>query len=402
MRVTRIIAPALVLIAAGASVSGAQVNDDYRAGAVASEFAPPIDLWLDQDSYDRGARMRPHFSTEPGAYVVVVRVTSDGELRVMYPGRPGSQRPYVLGQFTDDRMPYSDDPAGSLYESSGRGFVFAIASYQRFDFGAFRQGNSWSTARLATFGRYADPFQAVRNFVDEILPLTAEYSLDYEVYEVYSRGVNRGYASSLYGGRHGYYSLNDYHDACLSAFGIRQSYYCRSYRGGYYGPIIVVNPRMPRSPSPAGPKMKQPRPVSPDPIVPKSPIAPEGTQTDRDVADARERSERAMRRATPGERRSDPVVRTPRVDRNPRVEAQPRGPVIYRTAPRSDAPRAEPRSVPQRQPHTDSRPVGHQVQRSEPRAPVVRSQPRAEPRPQVERSQPKAVERAAAKENGKT
>ena len=341
--------------------------------------------------------MRPHFSTEPGAYVVIVRVTSDGELRVMYPIRPGSQAPYVLGQFANDRMPYSDDPAGSLFESSGRGFVFAIASYQRFDFSAFRQGNSWSTARLATFGRYADPFQAVRNFVDEILPLTAEYSLDYEVYEVYSRGVNRGYASTLYGGRHGYYALSDYHDACMSAFGIRQSYYCRSYRGGYYGPIIVVDPRMPGTPrpaGPAGPRMKQPRPVSPDPIVPKSPVLPEGRQADRDVADARERNERVMRRAA-SERRNEPVVATPRVDRNPRTESQPRGPVIYRnTPPRSDAPRAEPqraepRNVPQRQP----------AARSEPRQ-VERSQPRSEPR-QVERSQPRAVE-PVAKESGKT
>lgn len=396
MKVARIIVPAFVLIAAWASVSAAQITDENRAGTVAMGFAPPIDLWLDQVSYDRGARMRPHFSTEPGAYVVIVRVTADGELRVMYPGRPGSQRPYELGQFTDDRMPYSDDPAGSLHESSGRGFVFAIASYQRFDFSGFRQGNYWNTARLATFGRYADPFQSVRSFVDEILPVTAEYSLDYEVYEVYSRGVNSVYASSLYGGRYGYYSLNDYHDACLSAFGIRQSYHCRSYRGGYYGPIIVGNPRSPNSPRPAGPKMKQPRPVSPHPIVPKSPIAPEGRQADRDVAEARERSERnqrALRRVSPGvERRSEPVVANPRVDRNPRAESQPRGPVIHRS---------EPRSAPQSQPRTDSRPVGSQVQRAEPRAPV-RSEPRAEPRPQVERSQPRAIEPAAAKENGKT
>lgn len=396
MRVARIIAPAFVFIATGASVSAAQVIEENRAGTVAMGFAPPIDLWLDQVSYDRGARMRPHFSTEPGAYVVVVRVTADGELRVMYPGRPGSQRPYELGQFTDDRMPYSDDPAGSLYESSGRGFVFAIASYQRFDFSGFRQGNYWNTARLATFGRYADPFQSVRSFVDEILPVTAEYSLDYEVYEVYSRGVNSVYASSLYGGRYGYYSLYDYHDACLSAFGIRQSYHCRSYRGGYYGPIIVANPRSPNAPRPAGPKMKEPRPVSPHPIVPKSPIEPEGRQADRDVAEARERYERARRLAPGVERRSEPVVPNPRVERDPRTESEPRGPVIYRGAPRS-----EPRSAPQSEPRTESRPMGSHVQRAEPRAPV-RSEPRAEPRPQVERSQPPAVERAAAKDNGKT
>ncbi|MGK2963130.1 MAG: hypothetical protein ACSLFK_13465 [Gemmatimonadaceae bacterium] len=204
MRVARIIAPALLLIAAGARVSAAQLIDEHCAVIAASEFAPTIDIWLDKRTYHRGVRMRPHFSTEPGAHVVIVRVSPKGELWVMYPLRPGLQKPYALALHPDDRMPSSEEP-GSLYKAGERGFVFAIASYQPFDFGAFRQGNRWDGARFAKFARYADPFGALRNFVDEILPSTAAYSLDCEVYETSSHDVSR----NVYQGDNGYVSRND-------------------------------------------------------------------------------------------------------------------------------------------------------------------------------------------------
>ena len=198
MRVARIVALALVLIAAGASVSAAQVVNE-PAGATASDFAPAVDLWLDQISYNHGARMRPRFTTEPGAYVVIVRVTPKGDLLVMYPERPGSQKPYVLAQYPNDRVPYSHE-RGGLFEFGGLGFVFAIASYHRFDFSAFREGSVWSQPRHTKFGRFDDPFEAVRIFAQAILPSTAAYSLDSEVYELFSPRAS----GSVYQGDFGY------------------------------------------------------------------------------------------------------------------------------------------------------------------------------------------------------
>ncbi len=401
MSLARLFAPAALMLAAASSVSTAQVQPDReRTGRLESDFAPPIDLWLDQVSYDRGARMRPFFSSEPGAYVVVVRVTSDGELRVMYPSRPSEQLPYRLGQFADDRVPYNGDPSLNLHESSGQGFVFAIASYQRFDFSSFTQGRMWSTARLATFGRYGNPFEVVNKFIDRVLPASADFSLDYEVYEVYSRGSRNVYSSSSYGGRYGYSSIEDYHDACLTAFGIRYSYYCRSYRGGYYGPIIVGNPRTPRAPSgPGGSKMKRPRPVVPDPIVPGSPLEPEPAEgripaADRAYrAEQAERAERAAReRYRDVERdgvrsatRREPGANSGHAERPRNAEPQRSAPVIYGRMP-------ERRSEPRR----ESAPVV----RAQPSAPArveVRNEPRAEPR----REAPRSVDKPAAKENGK-
>ena len=376
----------MFLAAAAPSDSHAQITVDRdRDSELASRFAPPVDLWLDQVSYDRGARMRPYFTTEPGAYVVVVRVTSDGELRVMYPGRPRDQRPFVLGQFTNDRMPSSGDPSLNLYESSGTGFVFAIASYKKFDLSYFVHGSSWNGARLASFGRYGDPFEIVRSFVDRILPQTADYSLDYELYEVYSRGRRSAYSSGIYGSS-GYWALDDYHNACLSAFGVRYSYYCRSYRGGYYGPIIIAGsprtPNRPNSPNPRGKSMKPPRGLGDEPIVPRSPIKPDNAQgiyTERDAADRAEREyERRLRaksQPSGGQVEGSTQSSNPRFRYDPRFgnrrgsETQPvetpRAPVIYRSMPQRE--RSEPRAPPRTE----------QPQRSEPRA---RAEPRSEPR----------------------
>lgn len=345
-----------------AAIIAASIAPTAGGQGQSSDFAPPIDLWLDQVSYDRGARMRPYFATEPGAYVVVVRVTSDGELRVMYPTRPSEQRPYVLGQFANDRIPFSSDAGLDLHESSGTGFVFAIASYRRFDFSPFSLGSRWNTARLAQFGRYGDPFQIVNGFVDRILPGNEDFSLDYELYEVYSGGRRSAYGAGIYGST-GYWALGDYHAACLTAFGSRRSYYCRSYNGGYYGPFIVANPGKPRAPR--GKTMKGPRPVVPDPALPTPPNETppaEGRQASPDAADraARDYYQRKLRTRT-----ADPrVYAVPRSVDGGRREIQPRAPVIYRTTPRSEP-----------------RPQAQQPARAEPRAPA-RVEVRSEPRPQ--------------------
>lgn len=362
MRIASYVAALGGLAVGSPCAAGAQVDDRFDRRETASEFAPPIDLWLDQISYDRGARMRPFFSTEPGAYVTVVRVTSDGELRVMYPRRPSEQKPYYPGQFTNDRLPIDGDPAASLYEPSGRGFVFAIASYRPFDFRYFTRGRMWSTARLATFGRYGEPFEVVRSFVDRILPETADYSLDYEVYEIYTRGSRSVYGNSYYDGSW----VTAYHDACLSAFGLRRSYYCQSYGGRLYGPIVVGPPRRA---APRNPKVMKRRPLVPDPMAPVllEPAPARGRHQASDAAEraAHDRFERGQRRTAPRE-----------------------APIIYRSIPSEQQPRREPRIETHSQPRTE----GRQPQRAEPRTPA-RVEVRNERPP--ERSAPREPARPA-------
>lgn len=368
MRPTRFATVAFSVLAAAGPVMAQQYPGRSGSIIVNAEEAPPIDIWLDQVVFEYGSPIRPYFSTEPGAYVTVVRVTTDGELRIMYPQRPTLQRSYVMNQFVNDRLPAHGDPAMNIYESTGTGFVFALASYRRFDFRLFTQGSQWNRSRLAQFGRKGDAFEIVRRFVDETLPGTVDFSMDYLTYEVYSGGVRSRYPSS-----YSYLTLDHYLDACLGAFGYRYSYYCRSYYGGYhdgyYGRIAFGNPRSGYPNAPSNPRSKnmKPRVRSPEPVVPRTPLAappaeesgPSGTRTDASVE--RARHERMMRTA---KLRVDPLSE----------------PVVHRPAPRSEPPRIE------RNPEPRSQPVQPAPQpRSEPRAPA--------PQPADTRSEPARIER---------
>jgi hypothetical protein len=385
---------AVTLVTAGlpAPVSAqVDVRRDDRV-RLSPDVAPAVDLWLDQISFDRGVRMRPHVTSEPGAYLVVLRVTTDGELRVMYPEQPRLQKPYAPGRFVNDAVPYAGSTAFLTWESSGNGFVFAIASYEPFDFSTYTRGGSWRFDRLADFRRVGDPFEVVRRFLDDALPQTAEYSLDYEMYEVYARGL-RGQYSGGYRSI-GYWGIDDYHSACLSAFGYRMDYYCRPYRGRYYGPIIIAsNPRAPRprAPGEGGKKMRPPAEITNEPAVPKSPVTPvEGTTAANSRADYAEREyERRLRARTlprreadsePGQRSSNPRFGNPRTS-SPQPESRRmpelREPVIYRTMPVREH---RPDATPHRQ-----QPSARESQRAEPRAPVGTIAPREhrmeQPRP---------------------
>ena len=62
-----------LLLAAMASGLPAQTASPRVFSPRESENAPQIDLWLDQVSYNIGDRIAPHFQSEAGAYVTIVR-----------------------------------------------------------------------------------------------------------------------------------------------------------------------------------------------------------------------------------------------------------------------------------------------------------------------------------------
>lgn len=389
MRTVRIVAASLAL-AVGATALHAQTASPrvFTPGSE-SAYAPPVDVWLDQISYDYGDRIRPYVATQPGAYITIVRVSSDGELRVLYPRRPGLQKPYRLGELVNDRVPYSGDPGFNLYESTGTGFVFAISSYERFDYRYYAHGGDWSVARLANAGRFGDPFEIIRRFVDQTLDGRAEYSMDYAAYEVNSSRQRSRYAS-----RYGHYAYDDYYDLCLSAFGFGYTNYCRSYNGGYYGPYIFVNNTP--TPTPAGSgKTRRVKPLVVDPMLPGPALAPQPAEGRFPVNDPREASAMARR---------ERMLRDaqPRIEMKNRPEAESRraepARIIYRE-PAVSRPRPEPaRSAPERMERPRAEPQRAEPARAEPRVQApparveVRNEPRAAP-PPAPRAEPARVER---------
>ena len=362
---------ALALCAAVASTSAAQSNPRVYTPQFENdgprEDIPAVQIWLDESSYSFGDIIRPHVASDNGAYMTVVRVTADGELHVLYPRLPGEQVPYRAAQFANDRLPINTTGSFLVRESRGVGFVFAVASYYKFNYRYYTIGKNCNTSRLSAATRFGSPFQIVLSFVEEITEGSESYSMDYVMYDVSGDRYRSRYASRFRG-----YGYDDYYDLCLGAFGNWYSSYCRGYYGNGYGyPYVVVRtPNSPRS-GPA-PKELHVKPLVHDPSVGDAPrerpvegILPQADPREQSAIARRERMLRSTR-----ERRNEPVMTQPRSEprSEPRTESRP-------------APRSEPRMAP---------PPNREPARA---APVIRSEPRVErphveaPAPRIERSE---------------
>ena len=373
----KVVVSALIAASAAASLAGAQANPkvyspQFDNSPVNGNDVPQVEVWLDERSLHFGDIVRPSVATDPEAYLTVIRVTTDGQLRVLYPQYPNQQVKYQPGQFASDRLPVTTTEAFSIRESNGTGFIFAIASYYRFNYRYYTAGARWSTARLSSAGRFGSPFQIVRSFVEEITEGSDAYSMDYVMYDTDASGYRSRYAT-----RHRGYAFDDYYDLCLDAFAVSYYNYCRGY-AAYGNPYIVVGtPRYPGNPAPR--KSMKVKPLIHDPVLPHAPREPQPVEGRQAIPD-RDRFEAARQR-----RLRDNDAGRPRSPENvPMTERErPSQPRVYRPDP--DAQRARPRPEPM---------IAAPQPRPEPRV----EQRRADPPPPPPRIEP---ERAPREKPGK-
>lgn len=363
----------------------AQRVDAARPGNSSRAYgrAPEVEVWIDRYVFRSGERIRTFFESEPGAYVTILRITTLGDVTILYPRRPTAQRAY-RDELINDEIPAAGRREFYLNEPEGVGFVFAIASFEPFDYRGFTSGGQWSTMRLAGFG-YEDPYRAVNSFVSRTLPSRADYSTDYIQYEVLSGG---GY--NRYGYAYGNTDYNNYYFRCLNYYGLNAVNYCHSYAGSGIGgfPFIVVAP--PRRPNPTTPSTKPvrrptmppPGKVIPDPVVAET----DGSGTASSEASSSSRYTDSRGRTTSPGASNDGNLRIERRQRpQPASEDQP-----YVIAPR----RHEPAQAQRFDPPTSQRQEPAPVQRYDPPT-TQRQEPAATPRyepPPAPRYEPPRVE----------
>src|SRR5215212_4062178 len=145
----------------------------------ANDDVPEVQVWLDDRSFISGDMIRPHVVADDDAYVTVFRVTTDGELKVLYPARPDMRETYSRDRVMNNLLPVNGNNAFYVAESAGNGFVFAVASYYRINYSYYASRGQSSLARLASANRFGTPCQIVRSFVEEISGGSTSYSMDY-------------------------------------------------------------------------------------------------------------------------------------------------------------------------------------------------------------------------------
>jgi hypothetical protein len=158
----------------------------------ASQVPPSVQVWTDQEVVQRWERARVWIQTDQDAYVTVLRIDTDGRVRVLYPHQPWDDN-YIGGGheleiWNPDR---SRGPEAFVVDDyPGTGYLFAVASSIPFEYGSLASAEHWDYRNVAYSGRIrGDPFAALMDLIDSILPTAGtEYSYDvftYHVGEIY-------------------------------------------------------------------------------------------------------------------------------------------------------------------------------------------------------------------------
>ncbi|HET7789552.1 MAG TPA: DUF4384 domain-containing protein [Gemmatimonadales bacterium] len=378
---------------------------------VADLARPHVELWTSggDNPYDRGDQVRVYFRPDQDAYLTVLRVDTDGRIRVLFPREPwednfarGGKEYEVLGP--DDREAFSvdDDP--------GVGYVFAVASADPFFYDPIKAGDHWDYASMSDGRVTGDPYVALTDLAQRIAP-SGDDAWDYDLVPYY---VQRqyDYPRFLCYDCHAYQSWtvwDPYNYSCVRfRVVVYNDPYYYPYRydgGGYYGGRRVVFTR---------PLRPEPRFVFKD---------RDGSNTPFVTHVAERPANEQTRRTLPEDQRgrgsiSDPIVTRPRgqpgdpgtPDARPRSggdqRGQPSQPAVgqpgWPPAPRQQGgelqqPGVRPRpdvQPPADQPRDRQRPVEQPRDRQPPEAqPPVYQQPRdrepsGSPPPARERPQP--------------
>lgn len=375
--------------------------------------AARVSVWLDRSSpYDRGARARVYVSADRDAYLTVLRIDTDGRVRVLFPQDPWDDN-LVTGGRTFEVEDRDGGRAFRVDDAPGQGYIFAIVSDDRFDYAPIlTPRDHWDYRAIADGQVRGDPYVAVTELAERIVP-AGDYDYDLAQYDVerhydYPRFVC--YDCHAYAP---YYTWNPYAHSCVRfRVVIYDDPYYYPYR--YYGGrrVVVVRPRRP-----------QPRYVFVDntggrdyvtriPTRPRRDDGVGGTTGGNDQMRPRRAEDVGGRGSipTPGDTRrrvirgpesrpTDPGQAQPERRERPRNEGGTT-PGLRRMEPQKEPPRApstgpelrrraEPRAAPQREPERRAEP-----QRDPPRGPERRTEPQREPERRTEprREEPQRTE----------
>jgi hypothetical protein len=146
----------------------------------------------DRDVFARRDPVEVAFRTDRDGYVTVLRVDTDGRMRVLFPADPEDGN-YVAGG-REFRVPnvygYDVDHAFAIDDYPGMGYVFAIVSLDPFDYQPYVRNRHWDYERVGYAGGRitGDPYVALTEIVEHMLPPGyGAYSYDVVPYYVEAR-----------------------------------------------------------------------------------------------------------------------------------------------------------------------------------------------------------------------
>lgn len=128
---------------------------------------PPVRVRLSDEMFVRGERARVNVKTAKDGYLFVLRVDTEGRVRVLFPVDPGNDAAVKGGKTTEIRG-RGDREAFTVAEEPGGGMVFAARADTPFNFKPFMTGEHWNFDALAPVDSSPDPESAMLKLVDRM------------------------------------------------------------------------------------------------------------------------------------------------------------------------------------------------------------------------------------------
>src|SRR5216684_1957405 len=165
-----------LLAAAGGGGSGVLAADAYR---------PRVQVWTDrgEDPYASGQGVRVHFRAEQDAYVTIIRIDTDGRVRVLFPREPWEDN-FVRGARDYEVQGQSYRDAFSIDDYPGVGYIFAIAAADPFSYDGLERNDHWDYRVIANGRVHGDTYVAVTDLAQRMVP-DGYSAWDYDVASYY-------------------------------------------------------------------------------------------------------------------------------------------------------------------------------------------------------------------------
>src|SRR5690349_8547522 len=130
-----------------------------------------IEVWTNRgdDPYASGQSVRVYFRADQDAYVTILRVDTDGRVRVLFPREPWEDN-FARGGRDYEILNGSDRAAFYIDDYPGEGYVFAVTAADPFVYDAVESGDHWDYRVIADGRIRGDPYVALTDLAQRIMP----------------------------------------------------------------------------------------------------------------------------------------------------------------------------------------------------------------------------------------
>jgi hypothetical protein len=153
------------------SVTGPVLTTPVVGQPAADGYRPRVEVWTDRgdDPYHSGQSARVHFRADRDAYVTILRVDTDGRVRVLFPRQPWEDN-FARGGREYEVLGGSDRDAFYIDDYPGVGYVFGIAAADPFVYDPLESNDHWDYRTIADGRVRGDPYVALTDLAQRIVP----------------------------------------------------------------------------------------------------------------------------------------------------------------------------------------------------------------------------------------